>query len=65
MTATRRSPKAMQSFRNTVADKDDPQNTATFEFVYPFHWRAYEAEHLIETAERTSPGRSIIFEELC
>ena len=52
---------ALPSFRNTVADKDDPQNTATFESVYPFNWRAYEAEHLIETAERTSPGQSIIF----
>jgi len=52
---------ALQSFRHTVADKDDPQNTATFESVYPFHWRAFEAEHLLETAERTSPGRSIIF----
>ncbi|MCK0746811.1 T6SS effector BTH_I2691 family protein [Chromohalobacter nigrandesensis] len=51
----------IQSFRNTVADEDDPQNTATFESVYPFHWRAFEAEDLIETAERTSQGRSIIF----
>jgi len=51
----------LQSFRHTVADQDDAENTATFESVYPFHWRAFEAEHLLETAERTSPGRSIIF----
>ncbi len=54
-------PNTTQSFRNTVADQDDPQNTATFESVYPFHWRAFEAEDLIETAERKSQGRSIIF----
>jgi hypothetical protein len=51
----------LQSFRHTVADQDDAENTATFESVYPFHWRAFEAEHLLETAERTSRGRSIIF----
>ncbi|MGM0953441.1 MAG: T6SS effector BTH_I2691 family protein [Pseudomonadota bacterium] len=51
----------LQSFRHTVADQDDAENIATFESVYPFHWRAFEAEHLLETADRTSPGRSIIF----
>ncbi|WP_280542766.1 hypothetical protein, partial [Chromohalobacter sp. 11-W] len=44
-----------------MADEDDAQNTATFESVYPFNWRAFEADDLIETAERTSQGRSILF----
>lgn len=50
-----------QSFRSTVADEDDPQNTADFESVYPFHWRAFEADDLVETTERKSQDRSIIF----
>ncbi|MDH2420309.1 T6SS effector BTH_I2691 family protein [Cobetia amphilecti] len=50
-----------QSFSSIVADKDDSQNTATFESIYPYHWRAFEADDLIGTAERTSQGRSIIF----
>ncbi|WP_176493139.1 T6SS effector BTH_I2691 family protein [Cobetia sp. 5-25-4-2] len=50
-----------QSFSSTVADKDDQQNTATFESVYPYHWRAFEADDLIGTAERASQGRSILF----
>lgn len=50
-----------QSFSSIVADKDDQQNTATFESIYPYHWRAFEADDLIGTAERTSQGRSIIF----
>lgn len=50
-----------QSFSSTVADKDDSQNTATFESVYPYHWRAFEANDLIGTAERISQGRAILF----
>ncbi|SPJ33557.1 T6SS effector BTH_I2691 family protein [Kushneria phyllosphaerae] len=54
-------PLASHSFNSTVADLDDDQNTATFESVYPFHWRAFEADTLIETAERKSDGRAIMF----
>ncbi|MFC0338482.1 T6SS effector BTH_I2691 family protein, partial [Kushneria avicenniae] len=54
-------PFALHSFNNTVADLDDDENTATFESVYPFHWRAFEANTLIETAERKSDGRAIVF----
>lgn len=50
-----------QSFHSTVADEDDPQNTAEFESVYPFHWRAIEAGDLVETVERKSQGRAILF----
>ncbi|MCE3028627.1 T6SS effector BTH_I2691 family protein [Salinicola sp. DM10] len=52
---------AWQSFHSTVADEDDPHNTAKFESVYPFHWRAIEADDLVETAERKSQGRAILF----
>ncbi|MCM2130775.1 T6SS effector BTH_I2691 family protein [Larsenimonas rhizosphaerae] len=52
---------ASRSFNSTVADLDDDQNTATFESVYPFHWRAFEADDLVETAERKSNGRAIVF----
>lgn len=51
----------MQCFSSTVADENDAHNTATFESVYPFNWRAFEAEDLIETAERKSDGRAILF----